>query len=59
MRSHQLTPGQQTLVDIAFLTDVDGPGQHGEAIDLLANDPHLPHHQPPSHDLWFLITVHP
>lgn len=36
---------------------MDGPGRHGEAIDVLANDPRLPHHRPPLHDVWFLITV--
>ncbi len=56
VRSHRLDPGQQTLIEVTFRTAVDGPGRYGESIDVLANDPRLPH-RPPLHDLWFLITV--
>ena len=38
MRSHRLTPGQQTFLDIDFNPRVDGLGRHGELVRLFTND---------------------
>jgi hypothetical protein len=58
VRSHRLPPGQKTLIDVAFSTTIDGPGRHGEVIDIAGNDPRLTHRRPLQHDLAF-ITVTP
>lgn len=40
MRSHRLTPGQQTFLEITFSPRVDGVGRHGELVRLFTNDSH-------------------
>lgn len=39
VRSHRLSPGQQTQIDVTFYTRIDGPGRHGEIVRLFTNDP--------------------
>ncbi len=46
------------MVDITFLTEVDGPGRHGEFLDFGTNDPRTQTPgRPFQHDLLFAITV--
>jgi hypothetical protein len=59
VRSHRLAPGHQTLIDVAFSTTIDGPGRHGEVIDVVGNDHRLTHRRPLQHDLAFVISVTP
>lgn len=39
MRSHRLSPGQQTQLDVTFYTRVDSPGRHDEIVRLFTNGP--------------------
>ena len=57
VRSHQLAPGEETLIDVVFETEIDGPGEHGEVIDIVSNDPASQARQPMQHDLSFNIQV--
>ena len=39
MRSRRLKRGQQTQVDVRFYTAIDGPGRHGEVVNIASTDP--------------------
>jgi hypothetical protein len=58
-RSRRLSPGQRSLVDVTFLTTVDGPGRHGEVIDFTTNDPVSGREPPILPELSFFVTVEP
>jgi hypothetical protein len=44
-------------LSVRYLTEVDGPGHHGEVIDIFTNDPASEEREPFQHDLWFQISV--
>lgn len=54
MRSHLLTPGAITVIDVAFDTVVDGAGVHGEVISIFTR-PRVRSNAPM--EITFLIRV--
>ena len=57
MRSRRLAPGEQTVLDVRFDTLVDGPGVHGEVIQIDSNDPASQSRHPLQGEITFRITT--
>lgn len=50
-------PSEQTLIDVRFDTLVDGPGVHGEVIQIDSNDPAGKRRPPLQGEITFRITT--
>jgi hypothetical protein len=57
VRSYRLRPGERTFIAVNFVTTIDGPGQHGESIDVMTVPPHSKRRALGTHDFWVLIVV--
>lgn len=53
-----VAPGSRAKVEFRFDSSWDGPGEHGEAIDFVTNDPRFGTTRPLfAHDRWVTFTV--
>ena len=56
----RLRPGERGMVAFRFDSSWDGPGEHGDAIDFVTNDPAYGDTRlPMAHDRWVFFTVGP